>query len=119
MTRESMPSKIAVLLRGGMLPEAWPPIPPSAGHPGPLAASNVIHAPARGPADPWPKYVTVHVVEAKSPCPTMLQVVRSEPYGRSASLAARDMGAHAASRAGDDLWRRQRRSPSCGRKWRS
>src|SRR6266850_4874920 len=58
---------------------------------------------ARLPLNISSYYVTVHMGEPKSPCPTMLRVVRSEPYGRSGPLAARDMGAHAASRAGDDF----------------
>jgi predicted KAP-like P-loop ATPase len=58
--------------------------------------------------------VTVHVVEVKSPCPTMLLVVRSTPYGRSPTLTARDLGVHAARRAGADCGASSRARPVAG-----
>src|ERR671925_2197199 len=46
--------------------------------------------------------VTVHVGEAKSPCPARRWVVRSAPYGCSHTLATGALGAHAASGPRDD-----------------
>jgi hypothetical protein len=59
--------------------------------------------------------VTVHVVEAKGPYPAVLQVVKSAPYGRAATLAIRAMGAHAAGGAGADCGAGGDARPAAGR----
>ena len=48
--------KIAVLLRGGMIPQAYVYPAGDARHPGPAPASDASHAPPGRPARPYPKY---------------------------------------------------------------
>jgi hypothetical protein len=60
-------------------------------------------------------FVTVHVAEAESPYPTGPQVVRAEPPGYSPTLAAADLGSHAASGAGADVGAGNNACPTAGK----